>query len=191
MEHQEQMNQKLSSKEFLLQNSLGDIEKPAIYSLEAEFAKTKRNRDPKPLLIVLGFVFLLAGITVGIASYLEHQSKQINIDITAFEDLRLKEALNEAKAVSSNLEAYQYALQMLLKDQNAAGCVLDPRQKDKMPVFVAREITEEVIVSLYRADRTYVGKIKLVPGENGVWAETIEVAAKQRIKPLDWFRLPN
>ena len=191
MEHLDQMNKKLSSKEFLLQNSLADNERPAIYSLEDEFAKTRRNRDLKPHLVVLGFILLLIGLTWGTVRYLEHQSKQINIDISDFEDLRLKDALNEAMTVSSNLEAYQYALQMLLKDQNAAGCVLDPRQKDKMPVFVAREITEEVIVSLYRADRTYVGKIKLVPGENGVWAETIEVAAKQRIKPLDWFRLPN
>lgn len=191
MEHRDQMNKKLSSKEFLLQNSLADNERPAIYSLEDEFAKTRRNRDLKPHLVVLGFILLLIGLTWGTVRYLEHQSKQINIDISDFEDLRLKDALNEAMAVSSNLEVYQYAIKMLLEEKNADGCVLDPRKKDNITVFLNQIITTEMIVDLYHLDGIYAGKIKLIPDDNGVWAETIEVAAKQRIKPLDWFRLPD
>ncbi len=191
MEHQDQMNKKLSSKEFLLQNSLADNERPVVYSLEAEFAKTKRSRDLKPRLVVSGFILLLIGLTWATVSYLEHQSRQINIDITDFEDLRLKDALNEAMAVSSDLEVYQYALQMLLKEKKAAGCILDPRQADSILVFLNQIITTEIIVDLYRSDDIYVGKIKLVPSANRVWVEMVEMAENEKVKPLDWFRLPE
>ena len=191
MEHQDEMNRKFFSKEFLADNSLTDNEGPAIYSLEDEFAKTKRNRDLKPRLVVSGFIALLIGLTWATVNYLERQSRLINIDISHFEDLRLKEALNEAMAVSSDLEVYQYALQMLLKEKNAAGCVLDPRQADSVLVFLNQRITAEIIVDLYRSEDAYVGKIKLVPDKNGVRAETVEVAENERVKPLDWFRLPE
>ncbi len=198
MDHRNQMKKELSSKEFLLHNSLVENEKPAIYSLEAEFAKTKRNRDLKPLLIVLGFVALLIGITFGTVRYLEHQSKQINIDISDFEDLRLKEALNQAKVreeelqgAHANLEGYQYALQALLKEKNAAGCVIDPRHHQKVLLFINKIVTSEMVVDLYRANNIYVGKIKLIPDANGVYAKSVEVAKGEKIKPLDWFRLPD
>ncbi len=191
MGHQDQMNKRLSSKDLFFQNRLADNDKPAIYSLEAEFAKAKKNRDLKPPLIFLGFISILIGLTLGTVRYLEHRSRQINIDISDFEDLRLKEALNEAMAVSSDLEVYQYALQMLLKDKKAAGCVLDPRQANNISVFLNQKITAVTIVDLYRSNGIYVGKIKLVPENNRVWAETVEVAANQWIKPMDWFRLPE
>lgn len=300
MEHRDQMKERLSSKDLFLQNRLADSERPAIYSLEAEFAKTKKNRDLKPHLIFLGFVFLLIGITLGTVRYLEHQSRHINIDISDFEDLRLKEALGEAmekeeelnrkneelnikdeelkklqssyrievqrlkekvrqsdqgsapkdkerfeelqkeyerqyalkqseitrlqagiekeeerrkssqenleleiqeqkefydktiaqlREANSKLEVYQYALNMLLKDKKAAGCVIDPRQRRNILIFINQKVSTEIVVDLYRSDDIYVGKLKLVPDKNGVRAETVEVAKSQRIQPFDWFKM--
>lgn len=194
MDHRDQMNKKLTSKEFLLQNSLAEDEKPAIYSLEAEFAKAKKNRDYKPLLVFSGFVFLMVGLTWGMVRFLELQSKQINIDISDFEDLRLKEALSvaeELRGANENLESYHYALRIMLKEKKADGCVIDPRQDDKIIVFVDDEVTSEMEVKLYRGNKQFVGKIRLVPGENRVWAETVETVKKQRIRPFDWFKLPK
>ena len=194
MDHRNQMKKILSSKEFLLQNSLAEDEKPAIYSLEAEFAKAKKNRDYKPLLVFWGFVILMVGLTLGTVRFLERQSKQINIDISDFEDLRLKEALSEAeelRGANEDLEGYHYALKNMLKEKKADGCVIDPRQADNIIVFVNEEVTSEIEVKLYRGNNQYVGKIRLVPNENGVGAEMVEMAKKQRIRPLDWFRLPK
>ena len=188
------MKKTMSSKEFLLQNSLAEDEKPVIYSLEAEFAKTKKNRDFKPLLVFWGFVLILMGSTLGTVRFLERQSRQVNIDISDFEDLRLKEALSEAEELRgayADLERYQYALKTSLKDKKADGYVIDPRQSDNIIVFVNQEVTSEIEVQLYRDKNIYVGKIRLVFNENGVWAETVETVKKQRIRPLDWFRLPK
>lgn len=194
MDHRDQMKKIMSSKEFLLQNSLAENEKPAIYSLEAEFAKAKKNRDYIPLLVFWGFVFLMVGLTLGTVRFLERQSKQINIDISDFEDLRLKEALSEAeelRGANEDLESYHYALKTMLQEKKADGCVIDPRQGDNIIVFVNEEVTSEMEVKLYRGNNQYVGKIRLVPDENKVWAETVETVKKQRIRPLDWFKLPK
>lgn len=198
MDHRDQMKKVLTSKEFLLQNSLAEYEKPAIYSLEAEFAKARRNRDFKPLLVFWGFVFLLVGLTLGTVRFLERQSRQINIDISDFEDLRLKEALSEAmekeeklRGANADLDAYQYAFRTFLKEKKADGCVVDPRQANNIAVFVNREVASEIEVKLYRSDNLYLGRIKLVPGTNGVWAEMIDPVKNRRIKPFDWFRLPE
>ena len=103
MEHNHKIKRELSSKEFFLKNSLVEYEKPNIYSLETEFAKAKKNRDFRPYLVFLVFILLLGLSTVAIAGYLEVKSKQITIDISDFEDLRLKEALNAAMETENEL----------------------------------------------------------------------------------------
>jgi myosin heavy subunit len=103
MEHNHKMKRELSGKEFFLKNSLAEYEKPNIYSLEAEFAKTKKNRNFGPYLVFLGFILLLGLSTMAIAEYLEVKSKQISIDISDFEDLRLKEALSAAVETENQL----------------------------------------------------------------------------------------
>ena len=88
---------KPSGKELFLKNLLSDYEKPQVYSLEEEFAKTKKNQDNKPYFVFFGFIVLLIGTTVFATHYLEIKAKQISIDISDFEDLRLKETLSAAK----------------------------------------------------------------------------------------------
>ena len=104
MEHRDKITNELSSKELFLQNGQIEYEKPNIYSLEAEFAKTKKNQDFKPYFIFFGFIILLIGATVVTSNYLEVKSKQVNIDITDFEDLRLKETLSAAKEKEQALD---------------------------------------------------------------------------------------
>lgn len=103
----------LSSRELLLRNNLTVIEQPNIYSLEAEFAKTKKNRDFLFYLVFVGFIIFLLGSTVGIANFLEAKSKQVNIDISDFEDLRLKETLTAAAEVENELNQRTFELNSL------------------------------------------------------------------------------
>jgi DNA repair exonuclease SbcCD ATPase subunit len=103
MEPGNKIAKEISSKEYFLQNSLVEYEQPNIYSLEEEFAKAKKNRDLKPYLVFFSFILLLILFTVLSADYLEDKSKQINIDISDFEDLRLKETLSAAKEQQQEL----------------------------------------------------------------------------------------
>jgi hypothetical protein len=104
MEHRHEMKNELSSKDYFLKRDLVEYEKPNIYSLEAEFAKTKRNRDFRPYMVFFGFILLVALSTVAVANYLEIKSKQVNIDISDFEDLRLKETLSAATELGNELD---------------------------------------------------------------------------------------
>lgn len=111
MEHRNEIINEPSSKEIFLQNNLTEYESPLIYSLEAEFAKTKKNRDFQPYLIFFGFVLLLVLSTLATVKYLDTKSKQINIEITDFEDLRLKETLSAAKEKENELDRKTIELQ--------------------------------------------------------------------------------
>ncbi len=103
MEHHREMKNEISSKDYFLKRQLADYEKPSIYSLEAEFAKTRRNHDYRPFLVFFGFIALLGLSTMGTAQYLEIKSKQVEIDISDFEDLRLKETLSAAAEIGDEL----------------------------------------------------------------------------------------
>lgn len=109
----------LTSKDIFLQNSLAEQEKPEIYSLEEEFAKTKKNWDFKPHLVFFSFVIILLLTTVATANYLETKSKQVNIDITDFEDLRLKETLIAAKEKELELDRKTEELNTRSKELSA------------------------------------------------------------------------
>ncbi len=104
MEHHNEMKDQLSAKDYFLKRDIVEYEKPNIYSLETEFAKTKRNRDFRLYMVFFGFIFLLALSTVAVADYLEIKSKQVNIDISDFEDLRLKETLSAATEMGNELD---------------------------------------------------------------------------------------
>lgn len=103
MEPGNQIKPELSGKDFFLRNTLMESEQPNIYSLEAEFARSKTNRDFRPYLVFLGFILLLILLTIATANYLEMRSKQIKIDISDFEDLQLKETLNTATRQGNEL----------------------------------------------------------------------------------------
>ncbi|MCL6591649.1 MAG: hypothetical protein K6U80_17065 [Firmicutes bacterium] len=129
-----------SGRELFLRNNLAEMEKPHIYSLETEFAKAKKNRDLLFYLVLAGFILFLSGSTIAIANFLEAKSKQVDIDITDFEDLRLKETLTAAAEVEdelkrkndelNNLQA-SYAAEVNKLQQEIQKRANDPQTADK------------------------------------------------------------
>lgn len=113
MESDNQIKPELSGKDFFLKNTLMESEQPNIYSLEAEFAQSKKNRDLRPYLVFFGFILLLSLLTIAAANYLEVKSKQIKVDISDFEDLRLKETLNTATQQGNELDRKTVELKQL------------------------------------------------------------------------------
>lgn len=128
MEPRNKIVNELSSKEYFLQNSLAEYEQPNIYSLEEEFAKSKKNRDVKPYLIFFGFILLLILSTVLATNYLEVKSKQVNIDIADFEDLRLKETLSAAKEKEQELNRTTEELDVKAKELTSKSKELDSKK---------------------------------------------------------------
>ncbi|HBF36494.1 MAG TPA: hypothetical protein DDW50_04155, partial [Firmicutes bacterium] len=126
MEPRNKMNN-TSSKDLFLKNLRVDYEQPQIYSLEDEFSKSKKNQDIKPYCIFFGFIIVLIAATVFTTHYLEIKSKQVSIDISDFEDIRLKETLHAAKAKEEELHQKSAELDTKAKELVVKNKELDSK----------------------------------------------------------------
>ncbi len=68
-----------------------------VYSLENEFEKTRKNKSWAVLIIVLIFFSIIASITALFTYYTELKNSSIDVNITEFDDVRLKEVLGTAR----------------------------------------------------------------------------------------------
>ncbi len=75
-----------------------------VYSLESEYAKTKKNKNWLVLFIVFIFIGLIAALTVFVTYYSEKKDSNIEVSISEFDDLRLKEILNSSRLTENNLQ---------------------------------------------------------------------------------------
>jgi hypothetical protein len=88
-----------------------------VYSLEDEFAKTKKNKNWMVLITLLIFVLLISALTFLFTYYSNRKDKNIDINISEFDDLRLREVLNSTRLTGNNLlirrnEMYSLILEM-------------------------------------------------------------------------------
>ncbi|MFW5808652.1 MAG: hypothetical protein ACOCWH_06335, partial [Spirochaetota bacterium] len=81
-----------------------------IYSLEDEYAKTRKNRNWILYLSVVTFLVLVVGGSLIYTGWLQSEGKQITIDISDFEDVRLLELVNESKDIENEIEKLEYEL---------------------------------------------------------------------------------
>lgn len=85
-------------------------EKPHIYNLDEEFAKTKKNKSPIVVLSVTGFVIVVFLITVAIVSAIEEKNKKLVADIGDFQDVNLTELLSTVKKNEVRLDQAKTSL---------------------------------------------------------------------------------
>ncbi len=88
-------------------------EKHEVYSLDREYAKTKKNKNFKLYLFVIGFIAVVVGGAYLYTLYLEKKNKDIKVSIKEFEDLRLKEVIDSARKRGSNIDMMRINVQML------------------------------------------------------------------------------
>lgn len=84
-----------------------------VYVLEEEFARTKKNKNYKLYLFILLFVAVVLGGVLLFKLYRDWRDKIINVDITEFEDLRLREIIDSARKRGSNIDVLRIEKEML------------------------------------------------------------------------------
>ncbi len=84
-----------------------------IYSLEDEFAKTKKNKSHKMNFLVFLFILLLGIIAFLIALQADKRTQRIEVGISDFQDLNLVELLSSAQDSATKLRGLQIELQDL------------------------------------------------------------------------------
>ena len=85
-----------------------------VYSLEEEFAKTRKNKNWLVFLIIFLFVAAIVSLTVFVTWYSKEKDRNIDVSIEDFEDLRLKEALNSSRLMENNLQMRRNELHVIL-----------------------------------------------------------------------------
>jgi hypothetical protein len=85
-----------------------------VYSLEDEFVKTRKNKNWLVFFIVLVFILLITAFVSIFTYYTGEKDKNIDISITEFNDLRLKEILNSSRLAENNIQIRNNELQSLI-----------------------------------------------------------------------------
>ena len=94
------------SKNIFLKDALTVTgEKPKVYSLEDEYALTKKNKSRKFFWYVLGFVSLLIFNAVVIKFFVERNSRKMKIQIGGSGDVRFTEIFNTAEKNKNRLSS--------------------------------------------------------------------------------------
>jgi hypothetical protein len=112
-----------------------------IYSLEDEFAKTKKNRN-LGLYFSIGLFFLIViGSAIGFSLYIQEMNKNVEINISEFEDLRLKEVIDSARSHENNLDLLLIKLEILKVDHQKAILKVKQKYYKKEQNLLARELS--------------------------------------------------
>jgi len=92
------------SKEIFLRDSIRLLsEKPKVYNLEEEFAKTKKNKSYKLYFWVLVFINFLLFSTFVITKIIQKKSLNLQFKISEFENVKLVELLDTVKKNENKL----------------------------------------------------------------------------------------
>ncbi len=114
---------------------------------------------------------------------LHNQSKSI---VATYNDVWYKMYLNIVRK-NAQLNQYQYALQRLLLSRSESGIVLDPRNKNKIYVFMSNRyaIKPGDTGYVFRQDDVMIGKISFFRQGNTLYAKTVSIEGTQALQPFD------
>lgn len=114
----------------LLNTDLIEFEKIKVYDLVQEFSETRKNRSFRIFLTVFSLILIFGSIVSGLTYYYQKRSEQIEVSIGAFEDIELREVLNQTKKLEDRLEQLNKQLDNLRKeDTNFQENVISDMEK--------------------------------------------------------------
>ncbi|MBU3917680.1 hypothetical protein KKA14_19305 [bacterium] len=111
------------------------------YSLEEEFAKTKKNSNYLLYFGIFLFFTFVIGSAIGFTVFIQSQNKNVEIKISEFEDLRLKEVIDSARSHENNLDLLLIRLEVL-------------KTEHKQKVLEAIKIHQQARINILSKDLT-------------------------------------
>jgi hypothetical protein len=131
------------SKAHFLRDAIRELrEQRKIYSLEEEFAKTKKNRSLLVPLVVSLVVVIFVLAAIGVTYYIQQNSRNIQIDITAFEDVNLRDLLDVSKKNETKLKGLRQDLEGLKSEQAAAILGVRRDATNRIEILANRSLSE-------------------------------------------------
>ncbi len=135
-----------------------------VYSLEAEFTKTQKNKNYAAIFAIIAFIGLGIAGTVLFTFWMEVRQRTNEVSITEFEDTRLKDLIDAAKKNKSKLDMAKTELDALkLEKEKALLSVKDSYRSKKEDVTSKKLSLEEaakLIAKLNKEEAAEQGKVE-------------------------------
>lgn len=152
------------SKEVFLPDELRPDETTQVYSLADEFAKTRKNRSFAFFFIVLGFVTSIVVASILVTQYIQHKQRLIDIGISDFEDLKLRELLESSNKFQGELNSARDALEDIkLQMQKEILSVKDASSRDRDAVLsknLSNDETDRQLKRIQAREEQRINQVK-------------------------------
>ncbi len=174
MGHDKQITQWIQDPKsyFLAEDIAYEGERPPLYILEEEFAKTKKNR-PYLLYIVM---FLVSGLVIAfslfVAQWYREKATKTEVQVADFQDLNLKEVLASYAKSLDELSQAKFELDALKQEYRDFQARVRQRRIQEEMLLAQQDLSEEEKLAklaqiatnaqqeLKKLDETYLPQIK-------------------------------
>ena len=109
-----------------------------VYDLEKEFAKTRKNRSFRVVLVTLVTIAGLVLASLVVTGIIRHQTAAMPVDVKPFEDLNLGDLLDTAKKSEADLEQAKLDLSRLQAAEKTALQAIDHDLAASLEAITAR-----------------------------------------------------
>jgi hypothetical protein len=92
---------------------------PKLYNVDEEFGKTRQNRSPVVVIVVLAFIIIFVGASAVLTYFIEKSSQQVPINISDFEDINLTDILDGQKRNENALQTARRELADILNEMES------------------------------------------------------------------------
>ncbi|MFW6368140.1 MAG: hypothetical protein ACOCZ9_00250 [Spirochaetota bacterium] len=132
------------SKMVFLREAMEDYRsKQTEYDLEAEFAKTRRNRTLVVPLVIISMVLVFAVAGVATAVYTDRGIETVELDVEEFEDVTLRDVLDSWLLVERRIEDIETRIGVLENERDIALRMVERSLERSIDLVNARDIGED------------------------------------------------
>lgn len=132
------------SKMVFLREAMEDYRsKQTEYDLQAEFAKTRRNRTLVVPLVVISMilVFVIAGVAT--ALYTDRGIETVELEVEEFEEINLRDVLDSWLLVERRLEETDNRIEILENERDTALRLVERSRERAIDLVNARDLGED------------------------------------------------
>ena len=157
------------------------------YDIEKEYAKTKKNKSPFNVLVLLICFAVVIGTVFFMNKYISSKDEEISVSLSEFEDLNLNNLLNSVQTAQVNYDNalkeklrletdYETKLNSLNGEKENSLFVLDSLNLSNKKEYNRRKnvIETEYKNSVTEVNKEYEGKLLLAQKEVDVYKEQLD-----------------
>lgn len=153
-----------SSSEFLPEEIRDTETQVTEYSIEKEFARTKKNRSLGLIFFMIGFIAAALAATIIGSALMQQKNRQVEVKVDDFQDLRLKDLLDKAQQNEERLDQLRTELTDLRLEKEKAILAIQNEYRVKREKVIAANLssdaTDQRIQTLKRSENREIAEVR-------------------------------